>query len=116
MLGGGAIGAPSRFLLDTWVQRTTGGRFPWGTLVVNASGSLALGVITGLVLHHGLSPQVRTVAGTGFCGAFTTFSTFAYETVQRSGDGRRRAAAANLVLQTFLGGGLAALGLALALR
>lgn len=115
MLAGGAVGAPARLLLDTWVQGRTGARFPWGTTVVNATGSLLLGLLTGLVLHHGLDPRVRTVAGTGFCGAYTTFSTYAFESVRLAQEDAR-AAAANVLLQAVAGGALAGLGLALTLR
>ena len=66
-----AIGAPARYLIDGLVQDHTDGAFPWGTFVVNVSGSLVLGVITGLGLYHGLGATTRTVIGTGGMGAYT---------------------------------------------
>ncbi len=111
-----AGGAAARVLLDGYVQARAGGRFPWGTLAVNATGSLALGVLTGLGLHHGLAPSVRTVIGTGACGAFTTFSTFAVDTLDLAEGGAPRAAVLNVALNLVVGTGLAGLGLALTLR
>ena len=108
MLAGGAVGAPSRYLLDGYIQSKTDSRFPWGTLTINAVGSLLLGLLTGLALEHGLSETTKVVLGTGFCGAFTTFSTFSFETVRLAGEGATNAAfrniAANVVLGTVLGG------------
>jgi CrcB protein len=78
----GAVGAVARYELDRAVADRSRGVFPWGTLVINVSGSLLLGVITGLALHHGLSASDKIVVGTGFCGAYTTFSTFSFETVR----------------------------------
>jgi fluoride exporter len=82
-----AIGAPLRYVVDVSVGERVGGRFPWGTLVINASGSLLLGVLTGLVLYHAFPKTPKVILGTGFCGAYTTFSTFAYETVGLAEDG-----------------------------
>ena len=118
ILGGlavaGALGAGARFALDGWVGTRSRGLFPWATIVINVSGSLLLGVITGAALYHALPASPRIWLGTGFCGAYTTFSTFTFETVGLvDGDQRRMAlgyAAASLVLGTAA----AALGLALA--
>ncbi len=82
MLIAGAIGAPARYLVDELVKGRYPGVFPWGTFVINVTGSLILGVVTGLALYHGLGPIPKTAIGVGFCGAFTTFSTFSYETVR----------------------------------
>src|SRR5438094_1999837 len=78
----GALGAPVRYLLDGFVQDRSGGVFPRGTFVINVSGSFLLGVLTGLVLYHAFPGDVKIVLGVGFCGAYTTFSTFTYETVR----------------------------------
>ena len=78
LLVGGAIGAPARYLVDGAVQGRTSGPFPWGTLVVNVTGSLVLGIVTGLTLYHGLGDVPRVAVGAGFCGAYTTFSTYSY--------------------------------------
>jgi CrcB protein len=108
------FGAPARYVVDRLVTDATVGRFPWGTGVVNVSGSFILGFLTGLVLYHGFSNDARLVLGTGFCGAYTTFSTFSYETVRLVERGQSRAAALNVLLSTGTGLAAAAAGLALA--
>ena len=109
-----AIGAPARYLLDTFVQGRTGTDFPWGTCIVNLSGSFVLGVVTGLALYHGLHEDARLVVGTGFCGAYTTFSTFAFETLRLAEGRSSRLAVRNVAVNTAGGLLLAAAGLALA--
>jgi fluoride exporter len=108
-----AVGACARFLLDGLVQGRTGGAFPWGTCVINVSGSFVLGLLTGLTLYHAFSADVRLVLGTGFCGAYTTFSTFTFETLRLVEEGRGRAAARNVLMNTT--GGLLAAGAGLVL-
>jgi CrcB protein len=78
----GAIGASLRYGVDTLIQARNEGAFPWGTFVVNASGSFLLGVLTGFALYHAFPDTPRIILGTGFCGAYTTFSTFGFETVR----------------------------------
>jgi fluoride exporter len=109
-----AVGAPCRYLLDSFVQARDRTDFPWGTCVVNLSGSFVLGLVTGLALYHAFPEDARLVLGTGFCGAYTTFSTFTFETLRLAEGGRVKLAARNVVVNT--GGGLlfAAAGLALA--
>ncbi len=109
----GAVGAPARLLVDQMVSARRPGRFPWGTFVVNASGALLLGVITGVALYHGLGDVPKTVIGTGFFGAFTTFSTFSFETVRLVEEGEGRAAVRNLTGSLIVGLLAAALGLGL---
>jgi CrcB protein len=109
----GALGAPLRYLVDGAVGDRTDGVFPWGILLINVTGSFLLGLVTGLALHHGLGRTPRIVIGTGFCGAFTTFSTFSYETVRLIEDGDLAEALANLGLTLVVGGVAAAVGLAL---
>ena len=77
-----AVGAPVRYLVDRFVASRNGGAFPWGTLVINVSGAFILGLVVGMGAHHGLSKQAVAILGTGFCGAYTTFSTFSVETVR----------------------------------
>lgn len=93
----GAVGAPCRYALEWWVRSRRPTVTPLGTLLVNVTGSLALGAVVGLALAHGLDPDVRSVVGTGFLGAYTTFSTYAYETVRRAEEGHTRVAAAYAV-------------------
>ena len=113
LLIGGAVGAPARYLLDGFVQDRVTGVFPWGTFVVNVSGSLILGVVTGLALYHGLGPLPKTVLAVGFCGAYTTFSTFSYETVRLLEEGSVGLAAGNALGSVAAGLAAAALGLGL---
>lgn len=108
----GAAGAAARFLVDTWVSEATVDRFPWGTLAVNLTGSLVLGLITGLVVYHHLARLPDDVLGEGFCGAYTTFSTFSYETVRLVEDGALGAAARNVAMSVAGGLAAAAAGLA----
>jgi CrcB protein len=110
----GAVGATTRYLVDRLVTVRTSGHRPWGTFVINATGAFLLGLITGLALHHHVDDAARTVLGTGFCGAFTTFSTFAYETHRLASDRRQAEAAANVVISLVVGLALAAAGLGLA--
>ncbi|HEX4820653.1 MAG TPA: fluoride efflux transporter CrcB [Acidimicrobiales bacterium] len=108
-----AVGAVLRYLIDAAVIDRTEGLFPWGTLLINVTGSLVLGVVTGLGLYHGLSTAPRLVVGTGFCGAYTTFSTFTFETVRLAEEGASPSALRN-ALGTLVAGGVAAgLGLAI---
>jgi CrcB protein len=112
LIVGGALGAPARYFVDGWVEPRIDSVFPWGTLVVNVTGSLLLGVITGLALYHGLGDVPRAAIATGFCGAYTTFSTFSYETVQLIETGEHGRAVANAL--GSVAAGLLAAGLGLA--
>lgn len=79
----GAAGAVARFVVDGAIQRRQRGReFPWATLLINTTGSLLLGAVTGLVLFHACPRELRLVVGTGFCGGYTTFSTASFEVVR----------------------------------
>jgi len=75
---GGALGALARYGLG-WLVQGNRGHFPYGTLVVNILGCLAMGVLMGLVSPNIAKPGHRLFIGIGFLGAFTTFSTFSYE-------------------------------------
>lgn len=110
----GALGAPLRYLVETVIDEAWPGRFPAGTLVVNVTGSLLLGVVAGLALYHGFPQAPKVVLGTGFCGAYTTFSGFVYETAEMSQEGAAGPAALNVLATIVLGLGAAAAGLALA--
>ena len=107
------LGAPARYLLDGWVQDHTAGAFPWGTFVVNVSGCLVLGLLTGLGLYHGLGAGPRTVLGTGGMGAYTTFSTLTFETVRLAEEGAVDEAVRNALASFVVGLAAASVGLAL---
>ena len=79
VLGGGASGAPTRYLADRWIQSRHRARFPFGTLAVNLAGCFVLGLLAGGVAHGGWSTHTYALLGTGFCGGLTTFSTFTVE-------------------------------------
>lgn len=108
----GGTGAVCRYLVDGAVQQRWRGPFPAGTFLVNASGSFLLGLVVGWsVSHVSASSDVRTILGTGFVGAYTTFSTLMYETLSLVRTGARRYAVLNLALTLAAGLAAAALGL-----
>lgn len=88
----GGIGALLRFLIDGLIRTGLGRSFPWGTLLINVSGSFLLGLMTGLLSHQQLSQTIVLILGTGLLGGYTTFSTVSFETV-RLIEGRRYMAA-----------------------
>ena len=110
----GALGAVARYILDGVVQDRVEGVFPWGTFVINVTGSLLLGVIAGLALYQGLPSAPRAILAVGFCGAYTTFSTFSYETFRLIEDGSRVTALTNIVASAATALVAAGLGLAIA--
>ena len=110
----GALGALARYLVDAFVIRRAIRGLPAATLAINVSGSFVLGVLTGLALYHALPATPKIILGTGFCGAYTTFSTFAYEVVRLAEEREHRDAALTLALSLVVPGLVAALGLALA--
>jgi fluoride exporter len=109
-----AIGAPLRYLVDGYIGDRSEGVFPWGTFVINASGSLLFGVISGLALYHAFPQTSKVILGTGFCGSYTTFSTFSFETVRLVEEGALGEAFRNAFGTLVVCAGAAALGLALA--
>lgn len=100
---GAAVGAPARYLLDRTVQTWHRSPFPWGLVVVNVLGSAVLGLVMGVASHDRLPGALVAGLATGWCGAFTTYSSFGYETVRLGRDGRAGPVVAN-VLITVLGG------------
>lgn len=103
---GAAVGAPTRYLVDRWL----GGRFPWGTLLVNVAGSFLLGLLAALPAD----PRLAALLGTGFCGALTTYSTFGHETLRLARAGTRGRALVYVAASVTLGVAAASAGAALA--
>ncbi len=103
---GAAIGAPARYFTDRFVQSRTESVFPWGTLTVNAAGSLALGALVG----SGASATIVALLGTGFCGALTTYSTLGYETHRLIRERSTLLAALNVLGSLVVGLAAASLG------
>jgi fluoride exporter len=95
----GGLGALARFLLDGSVEQRLGRDFPFGTLAVNLSGALVLGALAGAAL----SGDAYRLAATGFVGAFTTFSTWAFESHRLGEDGDGVLGALNLAASLVLG-------------
>jgi CrcB protein len=111
---GGFVGAAARYLVDGWVSDATRGGFPWGTLVVNASGSLAIGVLFAVTVEHSLLPAgLRGPLMIGFIGSYTTFSTLALESWRLLEDGSWLAAGANLAGSVMIGLAAVIVGLAI---
>ncbi len=100
---GGAIGAASRYLLGGWIQGRLGPDFPWGTFIVNVTGSLLIGVVLGLVDRGALSGVARLFLAVGILGGYTTFSTFSYETLKLIEQGNLGATLLNALGQVAAG-------------
>jgi CrcB protein len=108
---GSAAGGVARYLLSGAVHHRISTTFPLGTLLVNVLGCLALGFIMQIALDAGeLSPSTRALLTTGFCGGFTTFSTFSWETIALIEEGSLRRAALNAGGSVLLGLGAIWLG------
>lgn len=109
----GGVGAAARLVLDGAIRTITTDRLPVGTMVINVTGSLALGVIAGLALGSAVTDEWMLILGTGFLGGYTTFSTASLETV-RLAQARRFGASAVVGLGTVVTAtGFAALGILL---
>ncbi len=106
----GGLGALSRYGLAGLVQRFCGSSFPWGTFCVNVLGCFFFGCVWGL-LEERLGPHFRVVVLTGFMGAFTTFSTYAFESLSLMQNGQWLWAVGNLAGQNVVGLCLLFLGL-----
>ncbi|MGB6162688.1 MAG: fluoride efflux transporter CrcB [Pseudonocardiaceae bacterium] len=102
----GGAGSVLRLVVDGAIASRTGRAFPYGTLVVNLSGSVLLGLITGLALSH----DGTLLAGTAAVGSYTTFSTWMFETQRLGEDRQMLSLTANVVVSLFAGVGAAALG------
>lgn len=110
---GGVLGALCRYHGARIVQARISRNFPLGTLLINLSGSALLGALIGVLARHPTWPrqELSLLWGTGFCGAYTTFSSWSFETVQLWREGQRRDALINVLTQPLLGGFAAWLGL-----
>jgi CrcB protein len=112
---GGAVGSVARYFVGTLIQGRGLATFPLGTLVVNVTGSLLLGILMGLPLSAGpAAKEIRAFLTTGICGGYTTFSTFSVETVRLIQEGDRPRAALYIGLSVALSLAAAGAGFALA--
>jgi fluoride exporter len=102
----GGLGALARFAVDALVSASTGARFPFGTMLVNLSGALILGLLVGVSLHG----DAYLLMGTAVIGSYTTFSTWMLESHRLAEDGSGLLLGANIVLSLLLGLGAAELG------
>jgi CrcB protein len=101
---GGFFGAAARYLIDGWVSQRSGGAFPWGTFVINLSGSFLLGVLFALTIERAALPaEIRAPVMIGFVGAYTTFSTWMLESWRLLEDGALLAAVGNVAGSVVLG-------------
>jgi len=100
---GAALGAPSRWLLDQSVQSRWERVFPLGTFTVNVLGCALLGALLGLADVGSTTTGMVALLGTGFCGGFTTYSTFGFETLRLAEDGARLEAGLNVALSLAVG-------------
>jgi fluoride exporter len=111
----GGIGAALRFVLDGLIRTRVRSTYPVATTVINLSGSLLLGLLTGFATSQLLPAQWHLVVGTGLLGGYTTFSTASFETVRLLEDHRYVAAALNGLGMLIVGTAAAALGFGIAL-
>lgn len=111
---GGVLGTLSRYALGSWLGAPPGTAFPWATLLVNVSGSLLLGFLMGAFPAWGASSDLRAFLTVGFCGSFTTFSTFGFETVALVQSGAYPVAIAYVCASLALGVAGVAAGISLA--
>jgi CrcB protein len=102
----GGAGSIARFLVDGAISAAAGRDFPFGTMVVNVSGAVILGLLTGLALGH----DEALLAGTAAVGSYTTFSTWMLETQRLAEERQYRKAVANVVISLALGVAAAAVG------
>lgn len=107
---GAAVGAPLRYLIDRFIQTRHDSVFPWGTFTVNIVGSFVLGLLIGAASTHAIGGTLVALFGTGLCGAFTTYSTFAYETLRLAENRTHLHAVLNIGLSVICGLAAAATG------
>jgi fluoride exporter len=112
----GSGGAVARYALDYVITSRRRGVMPWGTLVVNVSGSLAYGVVVGLAMQVSMPEAMRVGILAGFLGAYTTFSTWMYETLRLIEEGAWGIAVMNALGSVFCGVCAAGVGLCMGMR
>ncbi|WP_165369192.1 CrcB family protein [Rhodococcus sp. Q1] len=110
----GSVGAVTRFVVDSALRARFTASLPWPTVLINIAGSLLLGILAGAALFHDAPTTMLTIAGTGFCGGYTTFSTTSVDSVRLIVQGRYAGAAAITfgTLATTIAAAAAGLGLA----
>lgn len=102
---GGAIGSVGRAWVGMVAARSLGMSFPWGTMIINVLGSAVIGIVAATALSPSrtvISPELRIFLMVGFCGGFTTFSSFSLQTFELLRDGRAGAALANVLGSVLL--------------
>ena len=113
---GGVIGANMRYVISLWAARRFGTHFPYGTFIINISGSCGLGIISTLIAQNlDGNLTLSLLIATGFFGAYTTFSTFSYESLALIQDERWRLAVRNIAGSAVLGVTGALLGISMTL-
>jgi len=110
----GGLGAGTRFVVDGLVRSRLRTALPVGTIAINVTGSFLLGLVAGAVIGHAAPPELQAIAGTGFLGGYTTFSTASFETVRLIQSRRTWLALLNGIGTAAAAIGAAAAGLALA--
>lgn len=110
----GGLGAGTRFVVDGLVRSKVRTALPVGTIAINVTGSFLLGLLAGAVIVHAAPAQLQAIAGTGFLGGYTTFSTASFETVRLIQSRRAGLALLNGIGTAVMGVAAAAAGLALA--
>lgn len=109
---GAIIGANARYLISSWVAERWGASFPYGTLLINLTGSLIVGVFLTFATQRALvDPRLRLLIAVGFCGSYTTFSTYTYESINLILNGSWGAGLINLLGSSGLGLLAVALGI-----
>lgn len=101
---GAALGANARYWLSNWFAGRFGPEFPWGTFFINVSGGLVIGLVLTILSQRLVAdPTLRLLLATGFLGAYTTFSTFTYETIRLIQNGEIGAALFNAAGSVVIG-------------
>jgi len=99
---GAILGANARFLIGGWIADRLGAAFPYGTLVINVTGSLLIGFALALSIDRIVPDWFRPLVAIGFLGSYTTFSTFSYETLSLAQEGAWLAAGINAAVSVGL--------------